>query len=222
MRFAAAGAKLQFTPTNFSGSGGQGIGQAGSMASLNRTFAAFRNKAPNYGRIGQASIAASNQKWRAAQTAKTSILSTGLKWQGAVKSAKIVADAQKSAAQKASRGAMIGSAIGAIGSIGGALLSDERCKHEIKDLKNALTMLQDLKPVTFYYNEEYSCSPERLHFGFVAQEYEKLLPDQTYYDPTIDRMCIDTNELIAILVRGIQELNTKVTRLEAKSALEKV
>lgn len=220
MRFAAAGAKLQFTPTNFSGSGGQGIGAAGGMATLNRTFAAFRNKAPNYSRIGQASIAASAQKWRAANSAKASIQATGIQWAGKVKSAKIIADAQKSAASKAASGSMAGAALGAIGSIGGALLSDERCKHEIKDLKNALTMLQDLKPVTFYYNEEYSCSPERLHFGFVAQEYQKLLPDQTYYDPTIDRLCIDTNELIAILVRGIQELNTKVTRLEAKAALQ--
>ena len=46
------------------------------------------------------------------------------------------------------------------------------------------------------------------------------MPDATYYDESKDKLCIDTLELIALLVRGNQELQYRVTRLEAKNALE--
>jgi hypothetical protein len=45
------------------------------------------------------------------------------------------------------------------------------------------------------------------------------MPDATYYDESIDRMCIDTTELIALLVRSVQQLETKVARMEAQHAL---
>ena len=222
MRFAAAGAKLQFTPTNFSGAGGQGIGAAGGMSTLNKAFATYRSKAPRYGDIGRTSIAAENQKWRSANTAKTSILSTGINVAGQVKSAQIQADYANKAANKRKSGAMLGGALGLVASVGSSLLSDERCKHDVKPIYNALATLRELKPVTFHYNEEYSTSPERMHYGFIAQEYENVMPDQTYYDPTIDRKLIDTNELVAVLVSAVKELSLKVTLLEAKSALERV
>ena len=46
------------------------------------------------------------------------------------------------------------------------------------------------------------------------------MPDATYYDSELDKLCIDTGELIALLVRANQELQIRVTRLEAKNALE--
>ena len=114
---------------------------------------------------------------------------------------------------------MLGSGIGAIASIGIGLLSDERTKNTIETLDEALATLRQLKPVTFYYNEEYSSSPERLHYGFIAQDYAKVMPDATYFDDSIGKMCIDTGELIGLLVRAVQQLETKVTRLEAANAL---
>ena len=124
MRFAAAGAKLQVTPTNFSGAGGQGIGAAGGMSTLNKAFATYRSKAPRYGDIGRASIAAENQKWRSANTAKTSILSNGIKVGGYVKAAQIQANYAKKAAAKRKSGALLGGAIGAVASIGSAMIGN--------------------------------------------------------------------------------------------------
>lgn len=216
MRFAAAGAKLQFTPTQFSGSGGAGIGAAGAMSTLGKTFRTMRDRAPKYARIGQAGIAAQNQKWRAANAAKTSILGTGMKVGGQIEASKIQANAATRAAATRAQGAMKGAVIGAIGSVGAALLSDETTKNTIADIGDALTTVKLLEPVSFHYNEEYTCSPERMHFGFVAQEYEKVMPDQTYYDPSINKMCIDTNELIALLVRSVQQLSSKVNELERR------
>ena len=50
----------------------------------------------------------------------------------------------------------------------------------------------------------------------------KVLPDATYNDSSIDTLCIDTGDLIGLLVRAVQQLETKVTRLEAKLVLEGV
>ncbi len=98
-------------------------------------------------------------------------------------------------------------------------MSDSTTKHDIEPLEDALTTLRNLKPVTFYYNEEYSSSPERLHHGFIAQEYQEVMPDATYYDESIGKLAIDTGDLIAILVSAVQTLESRVSRMEAKNAL---
>jgi hypothetical protein len=114
------------------------------------------------------------------------------------------------------------SAIGGIASAAIPLLSDESTKHTIDTIEDALETLRNLRPVTFFYKEEYSSSPERMHHGFIAQEYKEVMPDATYYDESIGKMCIDTSELISLLVRANQQLETRITRLEAKHALEAV
>ena len=75
-----------------------------------------------------------------------------------VKFNKMIAEAQEKAAKAQARGSMMGSAFGAIGSIGGALigLSDESTKHTVERIEDAISTLRELKPVTFYYKEEFS------------------------------------------------------------------
>jgi len=58
-----------------------------------------------------------------------------------------------------------------------------------------------------------------MHYGFSAQDYKDVMPDATYYDESIGKMCIDTGELIGLLVRANQQLETRIARLEAKEAL---
>jgi predicted nucleic acid-binding protein len=145
---------------------------------------------------------------------------TGLSTMADVKSNQMIAEAQEEAAKAQASGSMMGSALGAIGSIGGALLmSDESTKHTVERIEDALATLRDLKPVTFYYKEKYSMSPERMHYGFIAQDYAKVMPDATYYDEELGKMCIDTSELIGLLVRSVQQLETRVARMEAANAL---
>jgi hypothetical protein len=102
------------------------------------------------------------------------------------------------------------------------VLSDETTKHTIERIDDALALLRQLKPVSFYYKEEYSAYPERMHYGFIAQDYKDVMPDATYYDESIGKMCIDTGELIGLLVRANQQLETRIARLEAKEALTAV
>ena len=117
------------------------------------------------------------------------------------------------------KNAMISTGISTAMTFGAALLSDESTKNSVEKIDNALKTLRELRPVTFYYNEEYSSNPERLHHGFIAQEYQKVMPDATYYDESRGKLCIDTSELIALLVRAIQQLEGRVTRMEAVNAL---
>ena len=114
----------------------------------------------------------------------------------------------------------------ALGTVAGAalpfVLSDETTKHTIERIDDALASLRHLKPVSFYYKEEYSAYPERMHYGFIAQDYKDVMPDATYYDESIGKLCIDTGELIGLLVRANQQLETRIARLEAKEALASV
>jgi len=197
--------------------GGSGAAENASVA---ENFSMLRKGAVNFGKQAQEGIAAESMKRRAVTGANASVAANAIANLGAVESARIQAEAQAEAAQAKSQGSMFGSiASAAIPLIGSALLSDEKTKNNIEHIQDALATLRELRPVTFYYNEEYSSSPERLHHGFIAQEYAKHMPDATYYDESIDSMCIDTIELIALLVRSVQQLETKVTRMEAQHAL---
>jgi hypothetical protein len=198
----------------------QGGAAAAGNASVAENFGTLRKGAVRYDQMEQQRIAAESAKQQAVTAANASVRANVLGNVGAVESARIQAEAQKEAAQKEAQGSMFGSiAKAGIGLIGSALLSDEKTKNNIEHIQDALTTLRELRPVTFYYNEEYSSTPERLHHGFIAQEYAKHMPDATYYDESIDSMCIDTIELIALLVRSVQQLETKVTRMEAQHAL---
>jgi hypothetical protein len=116
----------------------------------------------------------------------------------------------------------LGSVAAAAAPFAVAALSDEDTKHTIDKLENACETLRQLKPVTFYYKEEYSQHPERMHYGFIAQDYQKVMPDATYTDSTTGKLCIDPVELIGLLVRANQELEVRVTRMEAKQVLTTV
>jgi len=198
----------------------QGGAGAAENASVAENFALLRKGAVKFGEQAQQGIAAESMKRRAVTEANASVGANAIGNMSAIESARIQADAQAAAAEKKSQGSMFGSiASAALPLIATSLLSDERTKNNIEHIQDALATLRELRPVTFYYNEEYSSSPERLHHGFIAQEYAKHMPDATYYDESIDRMCIDTTELIALLVRSVQQLETKVARMEAQHAL---
>ena len=99
------------------------------------------------------------------------------------------------------------------------IASDSRVKHTVVELENAMSLLRELRPVTFYYNEGYGSDSNRMHYGFIAQEYAEHMPDATYLDEETGMLCINTVELIGLLVKANQELEQRVTRLEAKEAL---
>ena len=231
---------VEFQGLQFSGSGGQGIaGAAAAAAPVGQIFNSLTS--PAFDKIAANAVKNAAAEDAAKMKAESDVQSAGLTALGGVQAqmhiadgyaesaqiqgdayeeaAKIQADAAKSSAEKAKQGSIFG-AIGTVASVALPLLaSDERTKHTIEKLDDVTLMLRELNPVSFYYKDEYTTDPERMHYGFIAQEYQNVMPDAVHIDSDSGMYRIDINQLIALLVRGYQQLDNRITRMEVKSVL---
>ena len=223
-RFAGAksGNRVGFEPMQLrSGSVGTQAGSAAGAVSLGDAWQSLRQNSPDFGEQAQGAMVAKARENIAMTNADANFASSKLQADAAVEKAKLQSKSLDRQAAAAKSGAMMAG----LGQVAGAalgLLSDEETKHTVDEIEDALETLRLLRPVTFFYKEQYSAMPERMHYGFIAQEYQRVMPDQTYHDGSIDKLCIDTNELIALLVRANQQLEARIARLEAKQALAAV
>ena len=202
-----------------------GFGSAAGMVDLAGAFQAQRRNAPKFDELYATGIANRSNERSGIMEAKAAIIGQGLAAEAAVDSAELLADAQVKAAKSQASAAGQSATMSGIGSIIGAglsLFSDRDTKDNIERIEDALSQLRQLKPVTFNYKPEYSTSPERLHYGFIAQEYKEVMPDATYFDESVQKYCIDPVELIGLLVRSVQQLEERVQYLEATKALAEV
>ncbi len=223
MRFA--GSQVEFGGAGLaSAGGGSNYSGAAGAVDLADSFGAQREKAPRYDELSATAMATQSAEKQAAMNAEGDVMSAGIQSLGQAKAGQLQAQASIKAAEAQASASKTGSMMGAIGSIGSALigLSDETTKSDVKRIDTALETLRNLKPVTFHYKEEFSTSPERMHHGFIAQEFQKVLPDATYFDESIGKLAIDTGDVIGLLVRANQELEARIGMLEAKQALATV
>jgi len=231
---------VEFQGLQFSGSGGQGIAQAAAAAApVGQIFNSLTS--PAYDQIAANAIKNAAAEDAAKMKAEAAVQSAGLAAFGQVhgtmlqadayeesaqiqsdafeKAAKMQANAAKKSAKKSKTGSILGT-IGKVASVALPLLaSDERTKHTIEKLDDVALMLRELNPVSFYYKDEYTNDPERMHYGFIAQEYKDVMPDAVHIDSDSGMYRIDINQLIALLVRGYQQLDNRITRMEVKSVL---
>ena len=200
--------------------GMSGGAAAAGNASVAETFGALEATKPDMAGMGATAVEAESYKRRAASAADAGARRDSLNAIGSVWRTDKMYEAKEGIAQKeasaATGQAFMQAGVGLLSAVVG---SDETIKNSIEEIEDALATLRSLRPVTFYYNEEYSSNPERLHYGFIAQEYKTVMPDATYRDESNGKLCIDTRELIGLLVRAVQQLETKVTRIEAAHAL---
>ena len=224
MRFAAASGRNlpDFTPQGLKSAGvTTNAGSAADAVSVGSIYGSLRDSAPDYDAIVGTAAKNRAEERVAAMNAEATMTQAGISAAGNVAAAKEQAKGMKAQAGATEKAGLM-SAIGGIAAAGIGLFSDEETKHTIDELEYACDILRELRPVTFFYKEEYSAYPERMHYGFIAQEYQKVMPDATYVDGSTNKLCIDPIELISILVRANQELQERVTRLEAKNALVSV
>lgn len=111
--------------------------------------------------------------------------------------------------------------------------SDSRDKKDIADVDLGLSFINDLRPVTFRWNDRSGYVGTRTHMGFVAQEVASTLGNkasdralwtndtaETSIDENgnevtgVDRQGLRGGELLAPIVKAIQELSARVTTLE--------
>ena len=206
-----------FTPMSLSSGS---VGTSAGSAQAADSWGSIRENSPDYG-----NLAATGQKLRAEERVANTMAEADMQAAGigavsntvAARMQKEGMEAQAAAQEKAGMFSAIGGiASAAIG------LSDETTKHTIERIEDACSILRQLNPVSFYYKDEYSMMPERKHYGFIAQEYKEQMPDATYFDESLGKLCIDTGELIGLLVRANQQLETRVTKLEAERSLATV
>ena len=215
-------ARVGFEPMQLRAGGvSSNAGSAAGAVSTGDLYAAQAGSSPDWGKFTEAQMTAKAEQNIAQTMADAKIEGTQIGADASVK----VAGLQSKALEKQASAAKSSGIMSGLGSVAGAalgLLSDEDTKHTIDTIDDALETLRNLRPVTFFYKEEYSASPERMHHGFIAQEFQKVVPDATYYDESVGKLCIDTTDLIGLLVRANQQLETRLTRLEAKQALAAV
>ena len=113
--------------------------------------------------------------------------------------------------------------------------SDARLKTNITEVKqSSLEKIQELRPVQFTWNpiEDFHITDttstrktylsedldyKRLHYGFLAQEVQKLYPELVQEDGD-GYLSINYIELIPILVQAVQELSAEVRELHEAAA----
>jgi hypothetical protein len=103
--------------------------------------------------------------------------------------------------------AVLVSATGQLGDI----VSSERFKHDINNISDTQKLLA-LRPVTFRYK-----SVAGLHYGLIAEEVEKVIPDLVVRDKNGKPYSVAYHELPALLLAEIQNLRKEVNKLKAKN-----
>ena len=97
-------------------------------------------------------------------------------------------------------------------------VSDERLKEEIQTVEGALSMVNQMRGVTFKYKKDGKESA-----GVVAQELEQVFPRAVSEkklplktDDDLEYKTVQYDQLHAVLIEAIKELSAKVKELEAK------
>ena len=101
--------------------------------------------------------------------------------------------------------------------------SDIRTKNNILYLgDNALKKVMQLRPISFYYNQDeklfnpedtHNPAAKQMHYGFVAQELQEVIPDIVYLGQD-SILSINYVELIPLLVQTVQNQEARIDDLE--------
>ena len=92
--------------------------------------------------------------------------------------------------------------------------SDRNLKDNIVDIPVGLSQILQLRPVRYTCKDVPDGGP---HYGLIAQEAESIIPELVRNDGDNNTYRIK-QEIVPILIKATQELNTKVTTLETDNA----
>lgn len=95
-----------------------------------------------------------------------------------------------------------------------APVSDISVKENIKPIKYGLNEILKMKPVWFDFIDEYKNYGQGRQNGNIAQDMEQIIPEAVYTTPNTNKMGINYDQLHAIYIKAIQELNDKIEKLQ--------
>lgn len=88
-------------------------------------------------------------------------------------------------------------------------VSSEKYKHNIRDLSEAMSKINLFRPVSFIYNETNKAS-----VGLIAEEVEKVDDRLIFREEDGSPRGVNYEEIVAYLVKGMQEQDKKIKLLE--------
>jgi|GEM_PF-4124144 len=94
-------------------------------------------------------------------------------------------------------------------STGACGASSIQYKENVEDLGYGLEDLLSLKPVSFDYKQSYIKNAPR-QIGFIAEEVDPIIPEVVQRDQSGEIQGLDYPKFTALIVKAIQELNTKL------------
>ncbi|HLP22073.1 MAG TPA: tail fiber domain-containing protein, partial [Chitinophagales bacterium] len=97
--------------------------------------------------------------------------------------------------------------------------SDERLKKDIKSLENmnALEIVDKMRPVSYGYRDERIA--RKLHYGFIAQEIQKILPEIVEVGTdSMQTLGMSYIDLIPILTQAVKEQQLQIAQLKNNAA----
>jgi trimeric autotransporter adhesin len=103
--------------------------------------------------------------------------------------------------------------------------SDKRLKHHIQDFTEGLTIIEQIRPVSFHYNGKAGLPTEKEYVGVIAQEMKLIAPymvgEFTYQDSTGAQekyLDYDATALTYMLVNAVKELKKENEELKQELA----
>jgi len=99
----------------------------------------------------------------------------------------------------------------------GTLLSSQRYKDDIRDMREASRRLYELRPVTYHYKKT-AGGDQPLEYGLIAEEVEKIYPDLVVHDGQGQIQTVQYHKLTPMLLNEMQQLNADLKAEKAKSA----
>ncbi len=107
--------------------------------------------------------------------------------------------------------------------------SDERLKKDVKEFKSGLSIINQLKPKTYFYDSEKNKAMglnKHLNYGFLAQDLEKVIPEMVSTQKALrtkdengrhfeETKLVSNMTLIPILTQAMQEQQAQIEELRA-------
>ena len=97
-----------------------------------------------------------------------------------------------------------------------APVSDISVKENIKPIGYGLNEILKMNPVWFDFIDEYKNYGEGRQNGNIAQEMESIIPEAVFTTPSTGKMGINYDQLHAVYIKAIQELEARIKQLENK------
>jgi hypothetical protein len=95
-----------------------------------------------------------------------------------------------------------------------APVSDISVKQNIVPIGYGLNEIIKMNPVWFDFVDEYKNFGEGRQNGNIAQEIAEIIPEAVFTTPSTGKMGINYDQLHAVYIKAIQELNNRITQLE--------